>query len=57
MKRICLKNTSVLFAFGLSMFVCGMAYEHYTSAYAIDELRASVLTCPRPPSQLQADAR
>jgi hypothetical protein len=55
MKRVRVKNIAILVGYGLLVFMSGMAYEHYTSAYVFEEIRASIGSCP-PVSQLRADA-
>jgi hypothetical protein len=57
MKNISVRNIAVLFTLELAIFLCGMAYEHYTSRSAIEELRASVGPCLPVAPQLRADAR
>jgi hypothetical protein len=56
MKNISVSNISVLLALAIAMFMCGMAYEHYVSASAIDEIRASFPACPPAGRQLRGYA-
>jgi hypothetical protein len=56
MKQVQLKNIMVLGGLGVAMFMCGMAYEHYTSIYVVNEIRALMATCPPVAQQLQGDA-
>jgi hypothetical protein len=56
MKRVRLKNIAVLVGYGLLVFMSGMAYEHYTSAYVVEQIRASMAKCPPAGWQLRADA-
>ena len=56
MKRVRIKNIAVLVSYGLFVFMSGMAYEHYTSASAIEEIRASFAACPPAGRQFRADA-
>jgi hypothetical protein len=55
-KRVRIKNIAVLVGYGLFVFMSGMAYEHYTSASAIEEIRASFAVCPPAGRQFRADA-
>jgi hypothetical protein len=55
-KHVRVKNLAILIGYGLFVFVCGMAYEHYTSAYVAEELCASVTNCPPVGVQLRAHA-
>jgi hypothetical protein len=57
MKRIRIKNIAILVGYGLVVFMSGMAYEHYTSAYVFEEIRASFAACPPAGRQFRADAR
>jgi hypothetical protein len=46
MKHVRVKNIAILVGCGLVVFMSGMAYEHYTSTYVFEEIRASIGTCP-----------
>jgi hypothetical protein len=47
MKHVRFKNVLVLVGLGFTMFMCGMAYEHYATAYVFDKMRVvrSVPAC------------